>query len=152
MKIYDSLFGSSEMLCEQVVRHVREGLVEDGPVVAVVDGKGGCWSAAERFSLTGGEEAISTLCGRVADGWEPVRGKIGDWGIVAGELRAGGRHQGYVVIGLADVGESGHEAVLEMLLNQVNTIAELVYKNNQLHHHQLKSMSVIGPHEASVVN
>jgi len=80
---------------------------------------------------------------------------VDDWAVLAGQLRTGGRHHGYIVIGLPAAGAeraAADQPLAEMLLNQVNTIAELVEKNNQLHHQQLKAMSKSLGKEPSCVN
>ncbi|MBE0536324.1 MAG: hypothetical protein IH624_11700 [Phycisphaerae bacterium] len=156
MKIYDSLFDASDMLFEQVVRRLTDTFVEEGPVLAVLDGRGGCWSTSpQQFErLYARQDLLAECCSRVGDGWEPVMTTIGGWAILAGQLRTDQRHHGYVIIGVP-VDDRQHAAVnqplLEMLLNQINTIAELIEKNNMLHHQQLKAMSRAGK-EPSCVN
>jgi hypothetical protein len=157
MDIYDGLFGASEMLFEQVVRRLAETLTEEGPMVAILDGNGGCWTTSPQRcdALLSGRDMLKEYCHRVADGWEPVTGTVDGWGIMVGQLRTEGRHHGYVVIGLpaeSAAGTAVHQGLLEVLLNQVNAIADLIDKNNQLYHQQLKIMSESLAKEPTCVN
>jgi len=121
---------ATDDFCEQVMRHLSESLVEEGPVVAILDGNGGCWSTApQTLEHILGHSGLTEFCHRVADGWEPATGLVDGWAIAAGQLHTNGEHRGYVIIGLPDGAKDSAacQSILEMLLNQVSTIAELVH-------------------------
>ncbi len=146
MKIYDDLFSASDMLCEQIGRQILDTIGEDGPVVAIFDGKGRWWSSDEqRFCrIAGRDELFDVFCRQIGDGCEPFVGSIDGWEVVGAQLRTDRMHDAYVLIGLPGYERESTVAnlpIIEMLLNQINLIASLIDKNNQLHLHQLKHLS-----------
>ncbi|MCH8829862.1 MAG: hypothetical protein IID45_09825 [Planctomycetes bacterium] len=66
------------------------------------------------------------------------------WEIVGTQLQTESMRGAYVLIGLPGYERESTVAnlpIIEMLLNQINLIASLIDKNNQLHLHQLKHLS-----------
>ena len=146
MKIYDDLFSASDMLCEQIGRQILDTIGEDGPVVAILDGKGNWWSSDEqRFCTVAGRgELFDIFCRQIGDGCDPFVGSIDGWEVVGAQLQTESMRGAYVLIGLPGYERESTVAnlpIIEMLLNQINLIASLIDKNNQLHLHQLKHLS-----------
>ena len=146
MNIYDDLFSASDMLCEQIGRQVLDTIGEDGPVVAILDGKGSCWSSDEqRFKPVAEQrQLLDAFCRQIGDGCEPFVGSIDGWEVVGAQLHTERMHRAYVLIGLAGLERDSTVAnmpIIEMLLNQINIIAALIDKNNQLHLGQRKHLS-----------
>ncbi len=146
MNIYDDMFSASDMLCEQIGRRVLDTIGEDGPVVAILDGKGNWWSSDEqRFSPVAEQrQLLEAFCWQIGDGCEPFVGSIDGWEVVGAQLHTERMHRAYVLIGLAGFERDSTVAnmpLIEMLLNQINVIAGLIDKNNQLHLAQLKHLS-----------
>ena len=146
MKIYDDLSSASDMFCEQIGLQILDTIGEDGPVVAILDGNGRWWSSDEqRFCrIAGRDELFDVLCRQIGDGCEPFVGSIDGWEVVGAQLRTERMRGAYVLIGLPGCERESTVAnlpIIEMLLNQINVIASLVDKNNQLHLGQLKHLS-----------
>jgi len=146
MKIYDDLFSASDMFCEQIGRQILDTIGEDGPVVAILDDKGRWWSSDEQrfYRIAGRDELFDVFCRQIGDGCEPFVGSIDGWEVVGAQLRTERMHAAYVLIGLPGYERESIVAnlpIIEMLLNQINLIASLIDKNNQLHLGQLKHLS-----------
>lgn len=157
MNIYDTLFTASDMFGEQVARQVFGSIVEDGPFVAIIDETGVCRSSDEsRFAEVFDDTAmLNNLLSRIGDGDSPVTACINDCGVVAGQLRVGMGHRGYVIIGLNGCSIDSTVANYDlgvMLLNQINTIASLLDNYNQLHFKQLNQLSQSISSESLCVN
>lgn len=157
MNIYDTLFSASDMFSEQVARQVFDTIGEDGPFVTIIDESGVCQSSDEtRFGEVFDDTAVlNNLLSRIGDGCGPVTACINDCGVIAGQLRVGMGHHGHVIIGLNGYSIDSTVAnydLGEMLLNQINTIASLLDKCNQLHHRQLNQSSQSISTESLCVN
>ncbi len=129
---------SPDTLFEQIGRRVLETIGEDGPLVAILDGEGNCWSSDEqRFNPVAEQrQLLDAFCGQIGDGCEPFVGSIDGWEVVGTQLHTERMRCAYVLIGLAGFDRDSTVAnmpLIEMLLNQINVIAALIDNNNQLH-------------------
>lgn len=147
MEMYDSLFSSECMLNEQIARQIFEILPEEGPIMVIMDRNGNCWpSNSEKFSnLNLSESFLQDLCSKIDDGSEPIVTQVEDVSIIGAQIYTENSNCGYVVVILPKYNPEStliNIDLIEVLINQTNLIAKLVEKNNQLHEHQIKQMSV----------
>ncbi|AQT68667.1 hypothetical protein STSP2_01836 [Anaerohalosphaera lusitana] len=146
MDVFSSLFSFSPMVVEQLMGELKESLPEDGLFVVIRDEDGNWWSSEESesgaVSEFGGE--LELLCGRIADGYDPVVCELGD------KIAAGRQLEGeeitcgyvFVMVDRDQVGSAeGVNSLIEMVLNQICMGVRLIEKNNRLHHDRLKQMS-----------
>lgn len=147
MDIYESRLSRSGMLNEQIAGELFDILPEDGPIVMII-GKDGNYqlSDPERFSkLNISEPFLKGVCSKVDDGAEPVITGINDFGIVASQLSTVETNCGYVIIALPQYScESTltNFGLIEMLLNQIELIANLVEKNGQGRELQIRQLGI----------
>ena len=149
MDMYDSLFSPSYVLDEQIARQIFDILPEQGPIVMIMAKDGHCWpSNSEDFSsLNLSEDFLEELCAKIDDGDEPVITQAQDFSIVAAQLATEHTNCGYVIIALPQYSPESiliNINIIEMLLNQINLIARLIEKNNQLYELQAKQIGTYG--------
>lgn len=144
--IFDSLFASNGMLTEQIAREVFSIVTDRGLFLVIADNDYNYWCNDEdqfrHFFADGGQ--IQRLCEPVNDVCGPVISQVCDHGMVVTQLTAGKKNCGYLIAVLTDCTPESTLAIIdivEMVLNLVNLIANLIDKNNQLHHLQLKQLS-----------
>ena len=147
MDIYDSLFSSNHVLNEQIARELFAIMPEQGVFAAIADDRGNFWPSDEgKFrQILSDRASLDHMFSRVDDGQEPVIGQIMDFGVAVSQLATERLHCGYLVLAFE---KSTYQSTLaninliEMLVNQVTLIAQLIDKNNQLHHGELKRLSL----------
>lgn len=155
MNIYDSLFSSSDMLNEQVAGELGEFMLAEGAFVTILDSEGNYWiSGRERFSqfLPEGKQLKQTLA-KLDDGFDPVIDQTAGCGFVVTQLSTERINCGYLFLvlpGYTAETTLANIEVIELLLGQVEVIARLIEKNNQLHHLQLKHLSKNLPDKSPV--
>ncbi len=146
MDIYETLFSSAMILNEQIAHELFTDTPESGPILAIFDPQGNHWSADEAvfeqvFHKSG---QIPQICRRVDDSGQPVISMIEDWSVIASELNVGTENCGYIFIFLPDYTPEmtmQSLSLVELLFQQVETIAALINKNNKLHKEKLKTLS-----------
>lgn len=155
MNIYDSLFSSGDMLNEQIARELSDFVSAEGPFIAIRDMQGNCWlSDEERVShfLPQGKLLEQTLA-KIDDGFEPVIDQTDNCGFVVTQLSTEKVNCGYLFLvlpGYTAETTLANIEIIELLLGQVGLIAQLIEKNNQLHHLQLKHLSRTLPDKSPV--
>lgn len=142
MNVYESLFTPNAMINEEVAREVFENMPER-PLVVFTDGMGRSWSNDEeglqRIDLNC--RWIDDICGRIADGAEPVIAERNGWGIFGAAVSVEDTTLGYLLIVIE---RQSPEAMLsktelaEALLCQVNQVAKLVIESRKLKSLNLK--------------
>jgi hypothetical protein len=146
MNIYNSLFSPDSMLNEQVARQVFEIISEEGPLVVIMDGDGNCRpSNSEKFaSLNLSQAWLKTFRSKINDGVEPLISYVQNYGIVGAKLCTDRSTCGYILMAMEEQGPESMLAKLELveiLLNQFNTIAKLIEQCNSLYQNQAKQCS-----------
>ncbi|MDD5064912.1 MAG: hypothetical protein PHQ35_09190 [Phycisphaerae bacterium] len=141
-------------LDEQIAKEIFDILPERGPIVVIMDREGHRWvSDPEKFSKLSVRDSFwSKLCVKIDDGDEPVVTQADDYGIVAAELATEESKCGYVVIILPQYSSEStlvNINLVETLLNQIDLIAKLIEKNNQLCELQRKQLSSYTQQETS---
>ena len=149
MDMFDSLFCAGRALCEQIGKEVFSNLPDGGPIVVIMDMDGNCrLSDSERFAqLNISESYLKELRSKVDDGGEPVVSQLAGCSVIATQLATEDNNCGYVIIILPQYGPESTLAnfdLIEMLLNQVNLIAQLIEKNNHLYEVQAKQLRLYG--------
>ena len=146
MNIYDSLFSSSDMLNEQLAGELGEFMSAEGAFVTVLDSEGNYWiSGGERLSqyLPKDKKLRQTLA-KVDDGFDPVIDQTDNCSFVVTQLSTERINCGYLFLvlpGYTAETTLANIGIIELLLGQVEVIARLIEKNNQLHHLRLKQLS-----------
>ena len=143
MDSYDSMFSAGFVLNEQIARQIFKILPQDGPFMILMDRSGNCWpSDSEEFSnLRLTELFLQELCDRIDDGHEPLVTQTDGASLIAAQLVTANTNCGYVIYVMP--GENpesalANSALIEILIAQVNLIAELIEKNNGFYAHQMK--------------
>lgn len=137
MDMYDSLFSSDISLNEQIANYVFHILVEDGPVVVIMDTDGNFWASdSEEFAKLNIEQSfLAEICRKIDDGHEPVLTQINECSIVSTQLATEKTNFGYVFIMICPSSPESSLAkiyLIEILLKQMNLIAKLVEENHIL--------------------
>ena len=130
MNVLDSVL-PSVMIVDRLASFIFDGFIEDGPVVAIVDNAGGCEASdSEVFARAFMDKnALEHVCNRVDDGSDPVVTQIGEFGLVASEIRTRNGRLGHVLVLLP---ESSPEntlsdmSLIEAMFHQISVIAELI--------------------------
>lgn len=143
MNIYESLSSPDAMLNEQIARQVFEIIPEGGPLMLIIDCQGNIRpSNSHDFAeLNINESLLKEVCAKIDDGAEPVMTLIDDCSIVAAQLATDRSNCGYVILALPKYNPESTLAnidLIEMLLNQLNLIARLIEKSNQLYEVHMK--------------
>ncbi len=154
MDTYESLFSAGGVLNEQISRQLFHILPEENVIIVMMDRDGNCRpSDSERFSRLGlSDSFLKELCAKIDDGQEPVVTQTRDVSIVASQLSAEQNECGYVIILLPQYNPESTLAnmdLIEIILSQMNLIAKLIEKNNQLHERQMKQLSAYSGSGAS---
>lgn len=137
MDFYDTLDSSGFTLNEQIARQVFESIVEDGPLMVIIDTEKNFWhSDSEKFSNLNIDRSVLTeLCAKIDDGAEPVMTQLNDCSIISTQLSAEQTNCGYIFLILPQYSPESTLAnidLVEILLNQINLIAILIEKNHFL--------------------
>lgn len=149
MDIYDSLSCPNGTLNEQIARQIFAVMPDNGPVMAITDGRGNCWPGdSQKFSrLNLSESFLADLRSRIDDGCDPVVTVFEDHTIVGSQLSTERSDCGYVVLALPrhgrDLAAAGLD-LIEIMLAQFNLIATLIEKSNMLYELQMKNLSMYG--------
>lgn len=143
MNLYESLSCPSFILNEQIVRQLFEVLPEQGPILVIIDRNGHTWPCdSEKYAtLNINEHFLKELCSKIDDGDEPIVTQLNDCSIVASQLATERHNCGYVIIALPQFSPEStlkNIGLIEMLLSQLNLIANLIEKNNLLYEVQMK--------------
>ncbi len=149
MDMHDSLFSPGWVLSERIAEQMFEVLPDGGPIVAIFDQEGNCWSSdPERFSaLNINESFLRQLRAKIDDGAEPVVTQVDDCSIVGAQLATERTNCGYVIIGLPQYGPEStliNIDLIEILLNQTVLIAKLIEKTSLLSELQERHLSRYG--------
>jgi len=147
MDMYESLISDSSVLNEQIAKELAGIVPEQGPIMAILDREGNCWSShRERFAeLHISEAFLKEVCAKIDDGAEPVITQVDDFSIIGAQLATECTNCGYVVIVLPQYSPEStliNIDLIEMLLNQIGLMAKLIEKNNQLRECSMKPYSV----------
>jgi hypothetical protein len=146
MDIYETLFSSAMILNEQIARELFAETPETGPILTILDTHGNHWSADEIvfeqvFQKSG---QLEQICRRIDDSGQPVISMIDDWALIASELNVKTQNCGYIFLFLPDYSPEmtmQSLSLVELLFDQIETIAALISKNNKLHTEKLKTLS-----------
>jgi len=146
MSIYESLFSSPMLLNEQIAREVFATMPDGELLVVICDEKGNYWASDQsRFSkLFSDRQELERICTTIMDGCDPVIHDLDNCTIVATQLDAERTNCGCLFLVLPAYTRQSTLAnmeVIELLLSQLNLVARLIEKNNQLHQMQLKYLS-----------
>jgi len=146
MSIYESLLSSPMLLNEQIAREVFAAMPDGELLVVICDEKGNYWASDQcRFSkLFSDRQELERICTTIMDGCDPVIHEVDDCTIVATQLDAERTNCGCLFLVLPAYTRQSTLAnmeVIELLLSQLNLVARLIEKNNQLHRMQLKYLS-----------
>ena len=150
MNIYDSLFSSNDMLNEQIAGLLNDFVSAEGPFMAIRDARGNCWlSDEDRLSqfLPKGK-TLEQILAKIDDGFEPVIDQTDNCSFVVTQLSTEQINCGYLFLvlpGYTAETTLANIEIIELLLAQVGLIAQLIEKNNKLHHLQLKHLSATLP-------
>lgn len=144
----------SNLLNEQVARHLFEILPESGIVMVILDREGNCWpSNSEEFSkLQLDQSSLRQLCHKIDDGQEPIISQLEQCSIVGSQLATSKINCGYIIIALPLYTPETtliNLEMIEILLNQVNLIARLLEKNNMLYELLLRHHVATGAPETA---
>ena len=146
MDMYEPLTSERCDLNGQIVGELKEIMPEQGPIVAILDRQGSCWSNdRDRFSaLRISETFLKELCAKIDDGAEPVVTQSDDFSIIGSQLATERTNCGYVLIALPQYSPEStliNIDLIEMLLNQIGLIAKLIEKSNHLRECSVKPYS-----------
>ena len=143
MSIYESLLSSPMMLNEQIAREVFEVMPDGELLVVICDEKGNYWASDQsRFAkVITDQKELERICTTIMDGCDPVIHDLDNCTIVATQLDTERTNCGCLFLILPAYTRQSTLAnmeVIELLLSQLNLVARLIDKNNQLHRLQLK--------------
>lgn len=145
--MHEFAISSGYALNEQVARQIFENLPDDGPIMLIMDKEGSYWpSDSERWpQLNITESFLKQLCEKIDDGEEPIITQSGDVSLIVAQLATKNTRCGYIIIALPQyIPEFTmlNIDLIELVLNQVNLIADLVEKNHLFYEHQLKHQNI----------
>jgi len=146
---YDAMFSADEALKAQVAAEVFDTLSERGPILALMDRGGNCWSShPELFATLGpGPELLEDLWAKVDDGAEPATAQIGDTTVMVAQLATEQTNCGYLVLVVPRSSAEWAQInldLVEALFGQVTLIAQLFEKSRCLNEAQARTYSVYG--------
>lgn len=148
--IYQALFSSSQILIDQIGRAAVSEEVGFGPFWVLMDGlktvRAG--DKDKLYDVLEDMEQIGRLTAQVDDGFEPAILGVDGAVVAAGQLCTERSHCGYMFLVLPGYSLDTAEAnadLIELLMSQMNIIASLIEKNNQLHQGQLTRMAQKSP-------
>jgi hypothetical protein len=148
--LYQSILSSSQTLLKQLGRLVHAEQADFGPFWVLLDDRRAvCVGDEQRLAeLVSDIEELGPFFARVDDGLEPVIYPADDGVVAIGHLGTARAHCGYVVLGLpgytADTAHA-NAGMIEMLLGQMNLLADVVEKNNLFHQEHLSRLSKQSP-------
>ncbi len=145
MDTYESFFSPGGILNEQIARQLFNVLPEENVVIVMIDEDGNSRpSDSERFSKLNLSDAfLKELCEKIDDGEEPVVTQSDEMSIVASAVCGDETKCGYVIIVLPQYSPESTLAnmdLIEIILSQIDLIAKLIEKNNQLYERQTKQL------------
>jgi hypothetical protein len=146
----NATLSAAHVLNEQIARQVFEMLPERGPVVAIMDREGHCWSSDdEEFAkLNLSVSLLGELRAKVDDGAEPVLTQVGDTSVTLAQLATDQTNCGYIVIALPRYSPEStltNIDLVEALLNQITLIARLIEKSSALRQAHVARYSAAAP-------
>ena len=146
MSIYESLLSSPMLLNEQIAMEMFAAMPDGEPLVVICDEKGNYWASDQsRFSkVISDRQELERICTTIMDGCDPVIHEVDDCTIVATQLDTERANRGCLFLILPAYTHQSTLAnmeVIELLLSQLNLVARLIEKNNQLHRMQLRYLS-----------
>jgi hypothetical protein len=152
MDAYDAIVSTHGVLSERVALQVFDALPERGPVVAIMDRAGRCWSSnpQELANLNLPKTLLADLLTRVDDGVDPVFAHAGDTSVAMSQLATENAGCGYLLIAIPRCGSEltqTHIDLIETLMNQIALVASLVERNQVLNGMQARYSSVHGAGE-----
>lgn len=144
--LYESLFTSEQLFCDQLLRWVQPELAEDAPLVVLVDPDRNVWSSdTKRFGeVFADRKAVESICERIDDGIDPVVCCVGGQCVAACELFTEKRRVGYLLLGLSNhTPEHARQNMdlIELIFAQFRLICSLIEKNNEFHQLRLVHLS-----------
>jgi len=148
--IYQALFSSSQVLIEQIGRSAVSEEGGFGPFWVLMDGLKTVQAGdkGKLYEILDDMEQVSRLIAQVDDGFEPAIISVKGAVVAAGQLSTERSHCGYMFLVLPGYCMATAEAnadLIELLMSQMNIIAGLIEKNNQLHQGQLTRMAQKSP-------
>lgn len=153
MHAYDTMFSADQALKEQIAAEVFGALSEAGPVLALMDRSGNCWSSdPEQFAAMGiGQERMEDLWAKVDDGAEPAVMQAGDTTVMVTQLATEHANCGYLILAISRGNAEWTPVNFDLaaaLFEQVSLAAKLVEKTMLLEETQARRYSVYGTAEA----
>ena len=144
--IYQSLFSSSDLLCEQFVREMFELSSPDGAVLIYVDENHEYQANnPNRVAFLQEEpQCLSSICRQIDDGDDPCVCVVEGGCVVGTQLLTEKANCGYFLMFLSGYTSQTIQAnmnVIELVLAQGQLICQLIEKNNALHHLRLEHLS-----------
>ena len=145
--IYQAIFSSSRMLLEQLGRMVCAEQSPATPFWVLLDtDRHPAAGDIEHFQrLLPDGAAIEKICDTVDDGCDPLLWQNSETVLLAGQIYNERANCGYALLILPGYtfGTAGANLdLLEMLIAQLNNIAAMIDKNNQLHQLKLTQASL----------
>ena len=148
--LYQSLLSSSQTLLGQLGRLALAEQADFGPFWVLLDDRRAvCVGDEQRLAeLVSDIETLHPFCTQVDDGLEMAICPADDGVVAIGQLGTARSHCGYVLLGLpgytADTAHA-NAGMIEMLLGQMNLLADVVEKNNLFHQEHLSRLSKQSP-------
>ncbi|MBM4103835.1 MAG: hypothetical protein FJ263_07265 [Planctomycetes bacterium] len=148
--LYQSILSSSQTLLGQIGRAVLAEQADFGPFwVLLDDQRAVCAGDEQRLAeMIDDIASLHPFCSRVDDGFESVMCPAKDGVIAIGHLGTERTHCGYALLALpgytADTAHA-NAAMIEMLLGQMNLLADVMEKNNLFHQEHLSRLSKQSP-------
>ncbi len=143
--IYRSLFSSTDLLWEQVVRQMFELSAPEGAVMIFADEKhhyqANYPSRVPFLNEDSGQ--FSAICRQIDDGDDPCVCVVDGGCVVGTQMLTEKVNCGYFLVFLPGYTSQTVQVnmdIIELLLAQAQLICQLIEKNNQLHHMQLDHM------------
>jgi hypothetical protein len=155
MDVYDAIASTHGVLNEQIARNIFDALPEPGPIVAVMDREGHCWSSnPQDFArLRLNASLLADLRAKVDDGAEPAFTNNQDTSLAMTQLPTETTRCGYLLVALPRCKSELtqiHVDLIESLLNQIALVARLTENNHVLKERQAMYHGVHESHTAVV--
>jgi hypothetical protein len=156
MDVYDAIASTHGALNEQIARNIFDALPEPGPIVAVMDRSGRCWSSnpQEFARLRLNASLLADLRGKVDDGAEPAFTNSQETSLAMTQMPTENTGCAYLLVALPRCGvelTQTHVDLIESLLNQIALVACLTEHNHILKERQAMYHGVHRSH-ATVAN
>jgi hypothetical protein len=150
MDACNAIISDPSSLNEQIARNIFDVLPDGGPIAAIMDRAGHCWSSdpQELANLNLSPSLLADLQARVDDGVEPAFTRTQDTSLTMTQLPTENARCGYLLIVIprckSELTQT-HIDLVESLLNQISLVAVLTEHNHRLKERQAMYLGVREP-------